>query len=187
MSLSPSKHFSTDFAKQLVANARRGTVHQSQAAVSQAPYDGGIARTDELLWGDPRDVHVARLRRKVSEVKLTDRQLRDGAVAQPSIEARRNAQQCVTELYELAQLVPRRIAASVEGGVFLLYCRGDEKDLRLEIEVDNEGDRVGVLSNRDGVLSTTVINDPVKTNRLVQQFRFNRPFGVRESTEAVGR
>lgn len=76
------------------------------------------------------------------------------------------------DLYESFDLVPDRVAGSVEGGILFVYKRGD--GLRLQIEVDNDGNIVGVISTSEKVVRSELVDLPAKLSQLVRDFKLSR-------------
>ena len=152
--------------KNLVAAARRRRLG-IRSFVTPGD-DPAFEMTERIRLGDPFELQKAELVLRVESAQLTPRELECGS--QPPNEiARQNARRCVVDLFEAYQLQPQRITASVEGGVFFAY-RSDGGTC-LDIEIDNEGDMIGVLSDAENVIRTEVLDIPAKTNRLVHEFR----------------
>lgn len=161
------------YAKRMASRARRPRA--GARADSEAMDDAALEKTGKLLRFSTEEQQLVRIIRTVRQAAPTTRQLREG-VAGPSSLSRKNSEILAIDLYESFDLVPERIAASVEGGILFAYKRGD--GLRLEIEVDNDGDIVGVISTSNQVIRSEIIDLPAKLSQLVRDFKLSRNASV---------
>ena len=165
----------TEYDKFLFIEARSYRYGVRSAAVPST--DAALEATGQLLRGRSQAREKADLIRKVRSAEPTARELADG-VERPNERARDLAETCVVDLFERS-LNPVRVAASIVGGVFLAYRSGN--GLCLDIEIDNDGDMLGVLSDDDGVIRSEPVDIPAKISRLVRDFRYPRPSVLRRA------
>ncbi len=154
-------------AKKAVTEARRhrAGVRSSFDISDDSGLEISQIRTNVLIGR-----HLIEILRDVATVSLPSH-LAVGGVDQPNQFCRKHARILATDLYEAFGLFPSRIAASVEGGILLAYRRG--ADLRLEIEIDNDGDITGAISTSKRVVRTETIDLPAKLSKLVRDFRLS--------------
>tara|TARA_A100001391_G_C5066162_1_gene277219 strand:+ start:1202 stop:1756 length:555 start_codon:yes stop_codon:yes gene_type:complete len=162
--------------KSVATDARR---HRAGfRAGSQRGVDSGLEVTSSLRKLSYGQLKLFNVIRQIKSVCLTDRQVRD-SFEQPNSACRKNARTAAVDLFEAFDLLPSRIAASVEGGILLAYKRGG--DLRMEIEIDNDGDITGAISTSKEVLQTEMIDLPAKLSKLVRDFRLSQVPAVSKS------
>ena len=77
---------------------------------------------------------------------------KEEGVADPSVECRNLGLSIALGLYADYELIPHRVSASKQGGVFLAYKRSDGMR-SLGVEIGNDLDAVGVVSNDTDVLA----------------------------------
>lgn len=159
----------SNYAKLMASQARkpRAGVRSDSSPMD----DAALEVTERVLSYSTDERHLVSLIRSVQQVIPTERQLADG-VEMPTALCRKYAETLVIDLYESFDLVPDRVAGSVEGGILFVYKRGD--GVRLQIEVDNEGDIVGVISTPDCVVRSEIIDLPAKLSQLVRDFKLSR-------------
>lgn len=159
----------SDYAKLMASKARKS---RAGARSDSSPMDdAALEATGRVLRYSTDERHLVSLIRIVKQVIPTERQL-DGGVEMPTAYCRKHAETLVIDLFESFDLVPDRVAGSVEGGILFVYKRGD--GLRLQIEVDNDGDIVGVISTSEKVVRSEIIDLPAKLSQLVRDFKLSR-------------
>ena len=161
-------------AKSMVTAARRG--REGARSVSEFSNntdldDAALEKTSRIRRFSIEDRLLVEIIQQVKKAVPTTQQLGKGFVPanQLCIE---DAQTVAIDLYEGFDLEPVRVAASVEGGILLAYKK--ESDLRLEIEIDNEGDIVGAISTSKKLIRTEIIDLPAKLSKLVRDFKLSR-------------
>lgn len=157
------------YAKRMASLARRPRA--GSRSDTDAMEDAAMEKTGKLLRFSSEEQQLVGIIRDVRRIALTARQTEQG-VEPPTSLSRRNSETLAIDLYESFDLVPERVAASVEGGILFAYKRSD--GLRLEIEVDNDGDIVGVISTSKQVIRSEIIDLPAKLSQLVRDFKLSR-------------
>ena len=89
--------------------------------------------------------------------------------APPNSRCRELAQDVVIALWNFDHLRPKKISASTIGGIMIVYW--DEScGLRMEIEVDNEGDITGVIASSSAILQSDLVTPPAEWSDLVRDY-----------------
>ena len=149
-------------AKKLVSQTRNKSEGlRALAPKDRSPTEQAVSRLDDRL---------VRLLVKISVCALEQDTICDGSV-DPSSLCHMVAAKVVQDLYLAYRMHPVRVAASVEGGIMLVFR--DHPNLELEIEVDNDGDVTGVISTEDHVLMSAMITLPAEFSRLVTTYRLS--------------
>lgn len=124
------------------------------------------------------DDRLVRLLRAVRTC-LVDATLASEKKADPSPKSREIASKIAQDLFLAYRMHPQRVAASIEGGIMLVYR--DHPTLEMEIEVDNEGDATGVIATDDKVEMSAEITIPAEFSKLVTAYRLSTASSVRRS------
>lgn len=159
----------SQLAKSSVAEARRGR-DGTRYSIGRSD-DAALELTSKFLLFSCDDQRLVQIIRRVRNLRLTAREISDGFES-PNLICRSNAETLVIDLFEAFDLEPKRVATSVEGGIMLAYHK--DNGLRLEIEVDNDGDIVGGISTSTQVIRTEIIDLPAKLSQLVRDFKLSR-------------
>ena len=126
----------------------------------------GLGRPSQhTLDGGPVDQF---LRSRIADAALPA-PWKDEGVDDPTIECRDYGLSIARGLYANSKLIPHRVAASKQGGIFLAYKRSDGKRT-LGVEIDNDLDAVGVVSNDTDVLASGAFEGE-GTTKLLAAFR----------------
>ena len=154
-------------AKKLVSQTRNKSEGlRALAPKDRSPTEQAVSRLDDRL---------VRLLVKISVCALEQDTICDGSV-DPSSLCHMVAAKVVQDLYLAYRMHPVRVAASVEGGIMLVYR--DHPNLEMEIEVDNERDVTGVISTDETVLMSAMITLPAELSRLVIAYRLSTASGM---------
>ena len=122
------------------------------------------------------DERLVRLLMEISTCSV-DAAFTDVTKGEPRGVSRAVASKVAQDLYLAHHMRPIRVAASLEGGIMLVYR--DHPKLEMEIEVDNEGDVTGVISTDETVLMSAMITLPAEFSRLVTAYRLSTTTGMR--------
>jgi len=95
---------------------------------------------------------IEHLRGQIDAARLPPHLVREG-IAEPTDSCREKAFEIAKQLFEERQLIPIRISASAQEGIYLAYASTDN-DRFLGIEVDNELDAVAVVSTAESVIQS---------------------------------
>ena len=146
-------------AKSLVSHTRRNREGMRAFSTNVPAPQQAASRLDERL---------VRLLKDISSC-LVDAAFMDTSNCEPSHVCRAVASKVAQDLYLAHHMRPVRVAASVEGGIMLVYR--DHPNLEMEIEIDNDGDVTGVISTDDTVLMSAMVTLPAEFSRLVTAYR----------------
>ena len=115
------------------------------------------------------DIAVEELRKQTLAVKLPERWQKDG-VAAPTIAAKQKSADFVSDLHRQFSLLPKRISATVEGGVFLKYD-DSPSDRELVIEIYNDLCVAAIVTCKKETISVLDVETQEDLSRIVASFR----------------
>lgn len=118
--------------------------------------------------GDPKPSSVVEyLQARMRDVKVSLRWKQDG-VAEPSADCRQASVELAAQLFSGHGLIPHKIIASRQEGIYLEY-KSPQTGRLLGIEVDNELDVVAVVSDAERVHASGVFEGE-EADRLLDIF-----------------
>jgi len=130
-------------------------------------YDGN---GDDTLKGttsvDPSDDD---LRSRVLSLVLPPRWAKEG-VPSPTTRSKRDGSKLVSTLYKQFSLIPTRVSATVEGGVFMSYD-DHRTGNTLSIEVYNDLDRAAIVTNGKTPITAADIESDEHLSKIVLIFQ----------------
>ena len=120
-----------------------------------------------MLWKTaPADSFLATLHR---DVAIPEAWRREG-VESPTEGCIEAALQLSQRLFGTYEMIPYKVTASKEGGVYLAYKSPANLNI-LRIEVDNDLDVVAVVSDSKAILASGVLEDDAKEAEIIGVFQ----------------
>jgi prevent-host-death family protein len=107
--------------------------------------------------GEHRIAFVDYLRSRIDDARVPPRWREEG-VAEPTEECRRSCLEVTERLVEKHGLLPSKVVASRQGGIYLEY-KSPPSGRTLGIEIDNELDAVAVVADTNGTLASAAFED----------------------------